>query len=93
MIRGVEVVPNEDQLVRAVRALNAAGRPARADTVSIELGAIPDDGRSWNLRTVADHLADLESVGVLQRAAAFEWEGVGPPPKVLVAYEVARDRQ
>ena len=84
------VVIDEDELVKAVRALNAGGRPARADTVSIELGAIADDGRHWDLMAVADDLAELESLGKLERAAAFEWEGVGPPPKALIWYEAPR---
>lgn len=84
--RCVEI--ERDELVEAVRALNAAGRPARADTVSIELGAIAEDGGYWDVNTVADDLAELESIGKLERAAPFEWEGVGPPPKALIAYEV-----
>jgi hypothetical protein len=86
------VVIDKDELVKAVRALNAAGRPARADTVSIELGAIADDGRHWDLMAVADDLAELESLGKLERAAAFEWEGVGPPPKALIWYEASREQ-
>lgn len=86
------VVIDKDELVKAVRALNAAGRPARADTVSIELGAIADDGRHWDLMAVADDLAELESLGKLERAAAFEWEGVGPPPKALIWYEAPREQ-
>jgi hypothetical protein len=86
------VVIQEEELVKAVRALNSAGRPARADTVSIELGAIADDGGYWNVAIVADDLAKLESLGKLERAAAFEWEGVGAPPKPMIAYEVPRER-
>jgi hypothetical protein len=82
------MVVDENELVGAVRALNAAGRPARADTVSIELGVIGDDGRYWNITAVAEDLAELETTGRLQRAASFDWEGAGPPPKVLIAYEV-----
>jgi hypothetical protein len=80
------VVIDEDLLIDAVRAVNARGRPARSDTVSIELGPISDEGGYWDVMTVADDLAELESLGKLERAAAFEWEGVGPPPKTLVWY-------
>jgi hypothetical protein len=82
------VVIDEDELVNAVRTLNAAGKLARADTVRIELGAIADDGGHWELATVADDLAELESLGKLERPAAFEWEGIGPPPKTRIAYAV-----
>jgi hypothetical protein len=53
-----------------------------------ELGAIADDGGHWELATVADGLAELESLGKLERPAAFEWEGIGPPPKTRIAYAV-----
>jgi hypothetical protein len=39
---------------------------------------------------VGDDLAELESLGKLKRAAAFEGEGVGPPPKALIWYEAPR---
>ena len=84
------VVINKNELVKAVRALNAAGRPARADTVSIALGAIADDGRHWDLMAVADDLAELESLGKLERAAAFDWEGVDPPPKAHLVRSAPR---
>jgi len=80
------VVIDKDLLLSAVRALNAAGKLARADTVSIELGAIADDGGHWDVITVADDLAELESVGKLERAPTFVWEGIGPPPKTRIAY-------
>jgi hypothetical protein len=86
-VRKVLVI-DEDELVKAVRALNAAGRPARSDTVSIQLGAVADDGSYWDVTTVADDLAELATIGKLERAAAFEWEGVGPPPKAIIAYQV-----
>ena len=86
------VATDEDRLIEAVRALNAVGRPARSDTVSIELGGIADDGRHWHVAAVADDLAELESLGKLERAAAFEWEGVGSPPKTLIAYVVPNDQ-
>ena len=80
------MVIDEDLLLNAVRTLNAAGKLARADTVSIELGPLADDGGNWNLATVADDLAELESVGKLERAPTFVWEGIGPPPKTRIAY-------
>jgi hypothetical protein len=80
------VVIDEELLIEAVRALNAQGRPARSDTVSIELGASSDNGEHRDVVIVADDLAELESHGKLERAAAFEWEGIGPPPKTLIAY-------
>ena len=86
------MVIDEHDLIKAVRALNAAGRPARADTVSIELGAIADDGGYWDVMIIADDLAELESLGKLERAAAFEWEGIGRPPKALIAYEEPREQ-
>jgi hypothetical protein len=86
------VVIDEDLLLNAVRTLNAAGKLARADTLSIELGAIADDGGHWDVMTIADDLAELESLGKLERAAAFEWEGIGPPPKTRIAYVVAGEQ-
>ena len=82
------VAIDEDRLIEAVRALNAVGRPARSDTVSIELGVIKDDGRHWNVAAVADDLAELESRRMLKRDPAFVWEDVGSPPKALIAYVV-----
>jgi hypothetical protein len=86
------VVIDEDELVNAVRTLNAAGKLARADTVRLELGATAGDGRQWELATVADDLAELESLGKLERPAAFEWEGIGPPPKTRIAYAVTGEQ-
>jgi hypothetical protein len=82
------LVIDEDELVKTVRALNAAGKPARSDTVRIELGTIGDHGGYCDVTTVADDLAELESIGKLERAAAFEWEDVRPPPKLRIAYQV-----
>jgi hypothetical protein len=79
------VVIDEDLLLNAVHTLGSTGKLARADTVCIELG-VADDGGHWELATVADDLAELESLGKLERPAAFEWEGIGPPPKTRIAY-------
>jgi hypothetical protein len=65
------------------------GSSARADTLSIELGAIADDGSYWDVITVADDLAELESLGKIERPAAFAWEGIGLPPKTRIAYALA----
>ena len=86
------VVIDEDLLLNAVRKLSSAGKLARADTVRVELGAIADEGGHWELATVADDLAELESLGKLERPAAFEWEGIGPPPKTRIAYVVAGEQ-
>jgi hypothetical protein len=86
---GWREVIDEDELVKAVRALNAAGKPARAHTLSIEPGAIADDGGHWDVMTIADDLAELESLGKLERAPAFEWEGIGLPPKTRIVYVVS----
>jgi hypothetical protein len=80
------VVIDKDLLLNALHSLNTAGKLARADTLSIELGGIADDGGYWDVITVADDLAELESLGKIERPAAFEWEGVGPPPKTRIAY-------
>ena len=82
------MVIDEDELIEAVRVMNMVGKPARADTVRIELGPFADDGGYWDVNVVANDLAELESLGKLERAAAFEWEGVGTPPKALIAYTV-----
>jgi hypothetical protein len=82
---------DEDLLIAAVLRLNAAERPVRSDTVSIELGPIADDGGHWDVRTVADDLAELESLGMLERAPAFVWEGVSSPPKTIIAYALRGD--
>jgi hypothetical protein len=82
------VVIDEERLIEAVCALNAAGKPARADTLSVELGGIADDGGYFAAEDVAHHLVELETLGKLERAAAFEWEGVGLPPKTRIAYAV-----
>jgi len=79
------VVIDEDLLLDVVPALKAAGKLARADTVSIELGAIADDGGEWDLTTVENNLAELESLGKLERPATFHWQGIGPPPKTRIA--------
>ena len=80
------VVIDKDLLLNAVHVLNAAGKLARADTLSIELGAIADDGSYWDVITVADDLAALESLGKIECPAAFAWEGIGPPPKTRIPY-------
>jgi len=83
---------DDDLLINAVRSLKAAGKPARADTVSLELGPIANNGEHWDVMAVADDLAELESLGKLERDAAFEWEGIGLPPKTRIAYVVALGR-
>jgi hypothetical protein len=87
------VIIDEERLIESVRVLNAQGRPARSDTVSIELGAIAGSGEYWDVAIVADDLAELESHGKLERAAAFEWEGIGLPPKTLIAYAVPSEQK
>jgi hypothetical protein len=82
------MVFDDKLLIESVRALNARGRPARSDTVSIELGLISGTGADWDVVTVAEDLAELETLGKLERAADFEWEGVGSPPITLIAYAV-----
>jgi hypothetical protein len=67
------VVIDEDELVNCTR-LNAAGRPARADTVSIELGAIADDGRHWDLwqsRTISRNSSRSGSSNALPRSSGI----------------------
>ena len=86
------MVIDEELLIESVRVLNAQGRPARSDTVSIELGAISGRGEYSDVAIVADDLAELESLGKLKRAAAFEWEGIGLPPKTLIAYAVPSEQ-
>lgn len=80
------MVIDKDLLLNAVRALNAAGKLARADTVSVELSASGDDGGYWDVITVADDLAELESLGKIERPDAFAWEGIGSPPRTRIAY-------
>jgi hypothetical protein len=83
---------DEDLFINAVRSLKAEGGPARADTVSVELGAIADDGEHWDGMTVADDLGELESLGKTERDGAFEWEGNGLPPKTRIAYVRVRTK-
>jgi len=72
------VVIDKELLLNAVHAHNAAGKPARADTLSIELGAIADDGGYWDVITVADDLAELESLGKSNALLLSRGEGIGP---------------
>jgi hypothetical protein len=79
---------DEELLIEAVCSLNAVGKPARADTLSVELGEVTDHGAHFDAEDIAHHLVELEALGRLERAAAFEWEGVGLPPKTRIAYAV-----
>jgi hypothetical protein len=86
------VTIDEDLLLAAVGDVHQAGKPADAPSVSVALGPIADAGGYWDLTTVADDLAELESLGKLERAPAFQWEGTGPPPKTRIAYVVSAEQ-
>ena len=72
---------DDDDLLQAVRNLNAAKKPAHADHVLPELRRITNDVEYSKLNAyanidamdVADALADLEARGRLRRVEATEW--------------------
>ena len=82
------VMIDEDLLLDAVWEVNEAGKHARAGNVRHELGKIADDGGYFDVIDVADDLAELESLGKLKRAPAFDWGGVESMPKTRIAYVV-----
>jgi hypothetical protein len=68
------------------RLVNEAGKPAHAENVSVELGQIADDGGYVDARIVADDLAELESLGRLERVGEFDWGGSDATRKTRIAY-------
>jgi hypothetical protein len=82
------LVIDEGLLLEAVSVVNEAGRRARAHNVRRELGKIADDGGYFDVMDVADDLAELESLGKLKRAPAFDWGGVESMPKTRIQYEL-----
>jgi hypothetical protein len=62
------VVIDEHLLLEAIRDVHEVGEPADAANVSVALGATADDGGYWDVTTVADDLAELESLGKLEHA-------------------------
>jgi hypothetical protein len=57
------VVIDEHLLLEAIRDVREAGAPLDTRNVSVALGATADDGGYWDVTTVADDLAELESLG------------------------------
>jgi hypothetical protein len=57
------VVIDEHLLLEAIRDAREAGAPLDPRNVSVALGATADDGGYWDVTTVADDLAELESLG------------------------------
>ena len=87
------MVIDEDELLESVRAVYDAGKSAHAINVRIELGDIADDGGYFDVMDVADDLAELESLGKLKLAPAFDWGGSESTPKARIAYVVPRKKQ
>jgi hypothetical protein len=61
------VVTDEHLLLEAIRDVREAGAPVDPENVSVAIGATADDGGYWDVTTVADDLAELESLGKLQQ--------------------------
>jgi hypothetical protein len=80
------VVIDEELLLDAVRVVDGAGRPAHAENVRKYLGQAADTGGHFNVGVVAADLEELESLGKLKRAPAFEWNDSGPPPNTRLPY-------
>ncbi len=58
---------DEDLLIEAVHDVHQARESADATTLTVALGPSADDGGFWDVTTVANNLAELESVGKLER--------------------------
>jgi hypothetical protein len=56
------VVIDEHLLLEAIRDVREAGGPADPENVCVALGATGGDGGYWDVTTVADDLAELESL-------------------------------
>jgi hypothetical protein len=80
------VVIDEDELLESVRAVYEAGKSPHAVNVRIELGDIADAGGYFDVMDVADDLAQLESLGKLERAPAEDWGASEPMPITLIPY-------
>jgi hypothetical protein len=80
------VVIDEDLLLEAVRDVTEAGRPAHAESVRGALGKLADDGGYFDVKVVAADLKELESLGKLKRARAFDWNDSGPTPETRIPY-------
>ena len=77
---------DEDELLKAVVRVIKAENPADAERTRVELGEIADDGRYFDVWVVGDDLAELESLGKLKRAPAYEWNDSGPTPRTRIRY-------
>ena len=77
---------DEDQLLDAVRVVNGAGRPVHAENVRKYLGQCADEGGYFEVSVVAADLEELESLGKLKRARAFDWNDSGPTPETRIPY-------
>ena len=62
------MVIDEHLLLEAIRDVREAGAPPDPTNVSVALGATADDGGYWDVTTVADDLAELESLGKFEHA-------------------------
>jgi hypothetical protein len=81
------VVIDEHLLLEAIRDVREAGAPVDPEIVSVALGATADDGGYWDVTTVADDLAELESFEPTPPApppapAAEASESPAPPPNL-----------
>jgi hypothetical protein len=86
------MVIGQDLLLEAVRDVSKAGNPAHAETVRVDLGKIADDGGYFDVRIVADDLKELESLGKLKRAPAFDWDEGGPTSDTRIPYVLPSER-
>jgi hypothetical protein len=50
------------------------------------LGQCADEGGYFDVGIVAADLEELEALGKLKRAPAFEWNDTGPTPKTRIRY-------
>jgi hypothetical protein len=77
-------VADDQSLLEAVRALVDAGECPNAEELRVHVGHVAVYG---DVGTIADALAELESLGTLKRAPQAEWgDERGGLPKTRIRY-------
>jgi hypothetical protein len=71
------VVIDEDLLFEAVRDVHDARERGDAPNVSVPLGPVADDGGYWDVTTVTNDLAELESLGEARNGSCLPRRNTG----------------
>jgi hypothetical protein len=76
----------------STRCVSSTGGPVHAENVRKYLGQFADEGGYFEVGVIAADLEELESLGKLKRAPAFEWNESGPTPNTRIRYALPSEQ-